>query len=105
MKKIILLILCTGYFLTSCSCLRVFRGIVVDEQSRIPINKAKVSVLNKGHERFTETDSIGNFEVFVRNGYGCPRIKVAIEKDGYQILETKQSKNQERTLLKMKPVK
>lgn len=104
MKKIILLILYTS-FLTSCSCLRVFRGIVVDEQSRIPIHKAKVSVLNKGHELLVETDSIGNFEVFVRNGYGCPRIKVAIEKDGYQILETKQPKNQERTLLKMKPVK
>ncbi|WP_448606524.1 hypothetical protein [Paenimyroides ceti] len=104
MKKIILLILYTS-FLTSCSCLRVFRGIVVDEHTQIPINKAKVSVLNKGYELLVETDSIGNFEVFVRNGYGCPRIKIAIEKDGYQILETKQPNNQERTLLKMKPVK
>lgn len=104
MKKIILLILYTS-FLTSCSCLRIFRGIVVDEHTQIPINKAKVSVLNKGHELLVETDSIGNFEVFVRNGYGCPRIKIAIEKDGYQILETKQHNNQERTLLKMKPVK
>lgn len=104
MKKIILLILCTG-FLTSCSCLRVFRGIVVDEQSRIPLQKAKVSVMNKGHELLVETDSIGNFEVYVRNGYGCPRIKVAIEKDGYQILETKQPKNQEATILEMKPLK
>lgn len=63
--------------------MRVLVGILVDRDTRQPIQMAAVQVTNKGYERHFESDSMGYFEAYIQGGAKCPRIRARITAEGY----------------------
>ena len=79
---------------TSCDCLQHIQGVVVDSETRLPINKVMVEiVMAKEHSRNRPiyTDSLGNFEITSMTGgiLGCPKISLSLEKEGYNKVKKK----------------
>jgi len=67
----------------SCDCLRHVQGVVIDFETRLPIDK--VMVKENGRDWAIHTDSLGNFEFTSMTGglFGCPKISLSFEKEGY----------------------
>ena len=73
---------------TSCDCLQHIQGVVVDSETRLPINKVmvkRVMAKEDSRNRAIYTDSLGNFEITSMTGgiFGCPKISLSLEKEGY----------------------
>lgn len=68
---------------TSCDCLRHVQGVVIDAETRLPIDKTMVK--EKDSDWVIHTDSIGSFEFTSMAGglFGCPKISLSFEKEGY----------------------
>lgn len=73
---------CLFVVCVSCDCLRYARGVVIDEETRLPIEKAMV--INETD--YIYTDSLGRFEVMSMTVSlcGCPKMKLSFEKEGYE---------------------
>ena len=74
---------------TSCDCLQHIQGVVVDSETRLPINK--VMAKEDSRNRAIYTDSLGNFEITSMTGgiLGCPKISLSLEKEGYDKVKKK----------------
>lgn len=68
---------------TSCDCLQHIQVVVVDSETRLPIDK--VMVKESRRDLVMYTDSLGNFEIISMTGgiFGCPKISLSLEKEGY----------------------
>ena len=71
------------FLFSSCSCMRVLVGILVDRNTQQPIKTPAVQVINKGYERQFESDSTGYFKAYLQGGAKCPRIRARISAEGY----------------------
>ena len=67
----------------SCDCLQHVQGVAVDSITRLPIDKVMVKEVSKNWIIYT--DSLGNFEFTSMTGglFGCPKISLSFEKEGY----------------------
>lgn len=68
---------------TSCDCLLHVKGIVIDAETRMPIDN--VVIKEKDTDRVLYTDKLGNFE-FGAMKIGlltCPKTSLSFEKEGY----------------------
>lgn len=74
-----------------CDCLREVSGVVLDQESRSPINGAEVRERHKnGSYDFhsSSTDALGAFEFGdVSGGFQCPDVELHFSKDGYVPLD------------------
>ena len=89
---------------TSCDCLQHIQGVVVDSETRLPINKVMVKrVMEKedSRNRAIYTDSLGNFEITSMTGgiFGCAKISLSLEKEGYNKVKKNTSVAQVMSLL------
>jgi len=68
----------------SCDCLQHVQGVVIDSDTQLPIDSVKI-IRDTGRIFHIYTDSIGNFEITTMTGglFGCPKIKLSFEKEGY----------------------
>ena len=66
----------------SCDCLQHIQGKVIDAETQQPIREV---IVKKDTNIVVYTDSIGNFEFTGMTGglFGCPKIKLSFEKEGY----------------------
>ncbi len=73
------------FILTSCDCLQVVRGTVVDLNTDKPLKNVHVFKDGKSYDE-CNTDSSGAFQIESISGgmFGCPGMTVVIEKDGYE---------------------
>lgn len=102
MKNLKIICVWVGCFLfSSCSCLRVFTGILLDRNTHQPIKSADVQVVNKGYFRQFESDSTGYFEAYLQGGCKCPRIQLQIKADGYNVLEAREPRKRDTVVLYM----
>jgi len=69
--------------LGSCRCYRQVNGVVIDYNTREPIDK--VTIIDE-IDRVIYTDSLGHFEYFSMYGklFRCGKIKLSFEKEGYK---------------------
>ncbi|MCF1191991.1 carboxypeptidase-like regulatory domain-containing protein [Mangrovimonas sp. AS39] len=75
--------------LISCDCHQVVEGIVLDINSKKPIENVLVFNKNKEWSK-TKTDSLGKFRLSnVSGGFRCPPMSIVIEHKDYQLEETK----------------
>ncbi len=79
--------------LSSCSCMRILVGILVDRETQEPIHLAEIRVTNKGYERHFESDSTGYFRAYIQGGPKCPRIQAQISAAGYQVINVVEPRN------------
>lgn len=93
--RLSVLIIAIGLGVSSCSCLRMIAGRVKDSETQRPIRTAKISVINKGYQRYFEADSTGNFTAYLTGGTKCPRIRVRIEAEGYKPIEIKEPRKRD----------
>jgi hypothetical protein len=70
---------------SSCDCMQTATGILIDKKTKLPIEQAKVTNVNKTWLTM-ETDSSGRFQLSSVSGglCGCPPMKILIEKEGYK---------------------
>lgn len=68
---------------TSCDCLQHLQGVVIDSETRLPIDR--VIIKENRRDRVIHTDSLGNFELTSITGglFSCPKISLSFEKEGY----------------------
>ena len=66
----------------SCDCLQHVQGKVIDSETQQPISEV---IVQKDTGYVIYTDSIGNFDFTTMTGglFGCPKIKLSFEKEGY----------------------
>lgn len=66
----------------SCDCLQHVQGKVIDAETQQPISEV---VVKKDTNLVIYTDSVGNFEFIAMTGglFGCPKISLSFEKEGY----------------------
>ncbi len=102
LKIMFILLLCS--LLSSCSCLRHLTGKILDSQTSQPIQRAGISIINEGYERYFESDSLGNFSAFLTGGCKCPRIKVSIDAEGYESQQVKEPRKQDSITVYMKNI-
>ena len=83
---------------TSCKCLHHVQGIVIDSETRLPIDNV---VVKESGMYFMHTDSCGNFEITSMTGgiFGCPKISLSLEKEGYNKVKKNTSVAQVMSLL------
>lgn len=69
----------------SCECRQEINGTVKDFNTDNPLQHVRISWLDKSADDLF-TDSIGVFCIkkVSRNLFGCPTIKIIIEKEGYE---------------------
>jgi len=69
--------------LNSCDCLQHVQGVVIDSETRLPIDK--VMIKENSRDWVIHTDSLGNFEFTSVTGglFGCPKISLSFEKEWY----------------------
>lgn len=72
-----LLLLVLVIFLSACDCFVNYRGVVLDAETRQPVEKAKVLFDQKTYE----TDQDGYFEINYITGV-CPEVKFEVIKSG-----------------------
>ena len=74
---------------TSCDCLQRIQVVVVDSETRLPIDK--VMVKESRRDLIMYTDSLGHFEITSMTGgiFGCPKISLSLEKEGYNKVKKK----------------
>jgi hypothetical protein len=67
---------------SSCDCLQHVHGVVIDSETQLPINNVTVT---KASGLVIYTDSIGRFDFTSMTGglFGCPKIVLSFEKEGY----------------------
>lgn len=84
---------------TSCDCLQHIQVVVVDSETRLPIDK--VMVKESRRDLVMYTDSLGNFEIISMTGgiFGCPKISLSLEKEGYNKVKKNTSVAQVMSLL------
>lgn len=68
---------------SSCDCLQHVQGVVIDSQTRLPIDK--VVITENSRDWVVYTDSLGYFEYtsMTVGLFGCPRVSLSFEKEGY----------------------
>lgn len=68
--------------LSSCDCLQHVQGRVVDSETQQPLRGVRVK---RDVNVVVLTDSVGNFEFTTMTGglFGCPKISLSFEKEGY----------------------
>jgi hypothetical protein len=83
MKPIFTIMIIT--LLSSCDCIQIASGILIDKKTKLPIQQAKVTNMNKEWVTI-ETDSSGRFQLKSVSGglCGCPPMKILIKKEGYK---------------------
>lgn len=102
MKKLKMIGICILCFLfTSCSCMRVLTGRLVDRQTLKPIYAADIQITNKGYEREFSSDSTGYFEAFLHGGCKCPRVKAGITAEGYTSINAIEPRERDTIILYM----
>ena len=92
MKNIVLyyfLFICSLLFI-SCDCLQIVQGQVLNKTNNIKIDNVIITS-NKSIDSvgFVKTNSDGYFSYFGKTPgiFGCPRIILKFEKDGYKSFE------------------
>ncbi len=74
--------------LYSCDCLQYSRGVVLDSNTKLPVDSVCIQVENTIN-LYTYTDSIGNFTLEATSGSflsrSCPPMKVFVAKPKYEI--------------------
>jgi len=70
---------------TSCDCLQIVTGTVIDSDTNQPIQGVQVHKQNKDHDK-DETDEKGKFAIKSISGglFGCPPMTIIVTKDGYE---------------------
>ena len=70
------------FVFVSCDCLQHIQGKVIDAETKQPIREV---IVKRDTNVVVYTDSIGNFEFTGMTGglFGCPKIKLSFEKEGY----------------------
>ncbi|WP_417356154.1 carboxypeptidase-like regulatory domain-containing protein [Flavobacterium sp.] len=98
MKKIIMLVVITCITI-SCDCYQIVSGTVIDKETKEPLNDVVVYNKNKPYNK-KQTDSLGKFELSGISGgmFGCPPMKVIIERAGYTPGEVEISSGEEETI-------
>ena len=83
-KFISILSLILLIFLSSCDCLQVVRGTVVDAETGRPLSGVFVRKENRAYDQ-AETTEEGTFEISSISGglFGCPAMTVKLEAPGY----------------------
>lgn len=73
---------------TSCKCLHHVQGIVIDTETRLPIDNV---VVKESGMYFMHTNSCGNFEFTSMIGglFRCSKISLSLEKEGYNKVRKK----------------
>lgn len=99
LKTIGIWMLC--FLLSSCSCLRVFTGILLDRNTLQPIQSAHIEVTNKGYARHFSSDSTGYFKAYIQGGSKCPRIHIHIDAEGYIPIDAVEPRKRDTVLLFM----
>jgi hypothetical protein len=81
----------SGLLIISCDCLQQASGTVLDSDTKLPIDSVIISRYFNSDtviewNRNFYTDESGNFEFTGMAGglFGCPKIKLEIEKTGYE---------------------
>lgn len=85
-KNVFYLILCS-ICITSCGdCYQHISGRILDKNTKKPIDSVYISNVGNGYGEYS--DSTGKFEITATSGglFGCPAMKVAFNKDGYNLL-------------------
>jgi len=82
--KVCVLIFISVIF-TSCDCVQRVEGVVIDAETQLPIDKVKIMKADTENTFVEYTDSLGNFEFYAISGglFGCPKILLSFEKEGY----------------------
>ncbi|MFV0529982.1 MAG: carboxypeptidase-like regulatory domain-containing protein [Flavobacteriales bacterium] len=89
MLKQIILYFSFFLFLTSCDCYQVVNGVVLDKDTKNPLQGIIVSNKNKEWNK-TTTDSLGHFKLSnISGGFCCPPMEILIEHSYYKTQETK----------------
>ncbi|HIY74838.1 MAG TPA: hypothetical protein H9825_01130 [Candidatus Sphingobacterium stercorigallinarum] len=101
-KQLLCVLLCL--LCVSCSCLRVFSGMLLNPYTRQPIEGAQVEVINQGYERIFQSDSTGYFEAFIQGGSRCPRIQVHIRARGYLDVYATEPQQRDTVTLLLTPI-
>ena len=74
------------FLFTSCDCFQEVQGVVIDYESRSPIEGVMVNLIDKYALVSFYTDSIGSFKYFSMRAslFGCPKVHLSFEKEGYK---------------------
>lgn len=68
----------------SCDGVQHVRGVVIDADTRLPIDNVMVNQTSKSTTWAEYTDSLGYFDYFaVIPGFPIPKISLSFEKEGY----------------------
>ena len=86
-KKLACLLFATILFV-ACDCAQCVSGIVIDNETHIPLNNVTVYKKNQVLEK-TTTDANGYFEIFSISGgfFSCPPMTVVFECENYETQE------------------
>jgi len=98
MKKLILIFIAFT-FLISCDCHQVVKGIIIDSETKKPIEHVEVYNKNKRWNN-TITDENGFFELTnISGGFTCPPMKIIIRHENYDKVETEIDAGKQKNLL------
>lgn len=103
--KNLLSLLAIFILFSSCDCLQIYHGIVVDKETGSPLVNVNVEVINKGNDQ-TTTDSSGHFTIgIVSSGFTCPNLVVAFNLENYAPLELEmQTVESDTIVIEMTPI-
>lgn len=93
MKRIVqlLILFVGGQIIFSCDCLQHTSGYVLDYETKLPLDSVLISRYFKSDsiypiDKYIVTNEKGFFEFTGMTGglFGCPKLKLEIEKQGYE---------------------
>ncbi len=87
-------------FLTGCDCMQLARGVVIDASTNQPIDSVIVSVVYRDQlykQHFTDTSGRFQFSYLSGGIFGCPPIRLQLEKSGYEIKRVKCKSHRSKT--------
>ena len=89
MKVLITTIVILGLVLiNSCDCLLHVQGVVTQSDRAHPVDSVKITRNVKNDSTIILTDKHGRFDynLMVLSMFGCPRIRLSFEKDGFETI-------------------
>ena len=80
-----------GVIIISCDCLQQVNGTVIDSNTKLPIDSVIISryvsvdtTIELNHNIYSDKDGNFEFSGMTIGLFGCPRIKIVVEKNGYE---------------------
>lgn len=94
-----ILILIIGITTIACDCHQNVSGKVLDSATKKPLDSVYVHKITKDYGEYTSENGI--FELSAVSGglFGCPPMKIILQKEGYEQIEEEIDNSENKTIL------